>query len=101
VEFPSPLRGGLVGEEDTAVERFLFAPFLLEGTELVTVVPERAVPCLRRTAAIRVVEPPVALPAITEMLWWHPRHSANPAHAWIRARIAEIAAELDQVPVAG
>jgi LysR family nod box-dependent transcriptional activator len=77
------------------VESFLLAPFLLEGTDLVTVVPERAVPHLRRTAAIRVLEPPVPLPAITEMLWWHPRHTANPAHAWIRGRIAEIAAELD------
>lgn len=76
------------------VESFLLAPFLLEGTELVTVVPERAVPHLRRTADIRVLEPPVALPAITEKLWWHPRQGANPAYAWIRARIAEIAAEL-------
>jgi hypothetical protein len=32
---------------------------------------------------------------ITEMPWWHPRHTATPAHAWIRARIVEIAAELD------
>ena len=78
------------------VESFLLAPFLLEGTDLVTVVPERAVPHLRRTAAIRVLDPPVALPGITERLWWHPRHSADPAHAWIRAHIAEIAAELDQ-----
>ena len=82
------------------VESFLLAPFLLEDTDLVTVVPERAVPHLRRTAAIRVLEPPVALPAITEMLWWHPRHTANPAHAWIRAHIAEIAAEFDEVPAA-
>ena len=48
------------------VESFLLAPFLLEGTDLVTVVPERAVPHLRRTAAIRVLDPPVALPGITE-----------------------------------
>jgi hypothetical protein len=33
---------------------------------------------------------------ITQTQWWHPRHTASPAHAWIRARIAEIAAELDQ-----
>ena len=77
------------------VESFLLAPFLLEGTDLVTVVPERAVPHLRRTADIRVLEPPVPLPAITEMLWWHPRHAPDPAHAWIRGRIAEVAAELD------
>lgn len=86
-------RSGVPRRIEFTVESFLLAPFLLEGTDLVTVVPERAVPHLRRTAAIRLLEPPVALPAITEMLWWHPRHTANPAHAWIRARIAEIAAE--------
>lgn len=76
------------------VESFLLAPYLLEGTELVTVVPERAVPHLRRTAAIKVLEPPVGLPPITEMLWWHPRHTAGPAHAWVRDGIAAIAAGL-------
>lgn len=88
-------QSGLPRRIEFTVESFLLAPFLLEGTDLVTVVPERAVPHLRRTAAIRLLEPPVPLPAITEMLWWHPRHTATPAHAWIRARIAEIAAELD------
>ena len=78
------------------VESFLLAPFLLQGTDLVAVVPERAAGHLRRTAAVRFLEPPMQLPSITEMLWWNPRHTMDPAHAWLRARIAEIAAELDQ-----
>jgi LysR family transcriptional regulator, nod-box dependent transcriptional activator len=78
------------------VETFLLAPFLLQGTDLVTLVPERAAPHLRRTAAVRFLEPPLDLPSITEMLWWHPRHGVDPAHTWIRVRIAEIAAELDR-----
>ena len=94
-------RSGVPRRIEFTVESFLLAPFLLEDTDLVTVVPERAVPHLRRTAAIRLLEPPVALPAITETLWWHPRRSASPADQWIRARITEIAAELDQVPCGG
>jgi LysR family nod box-dependent transcriptional activator len=78
------------------VESFLLASFLLQGTDLVAVVPERAAGHLRRTAAVRFLEPPMHLPSITEMLWWNPRHTMDPAHAWLRARIAEIAAELDQ-----
>jgi LysR family nod box-dependent transcriptional activator len=78
------------------VETFLLAPFLLQGTDLVTLVLERAAPHLRRTASVRFLEPPLGLPPITEMLWWHPRHTADPAHAWIRARIGEIAADLDR-----
>jgi LysR family transcriptional regulator, nod-box dependent transcriptional activator len=77
------------------VESFLLAPFLLEGTDLVTIVPERASPYLRRTAAVRFLEPPIALPPITQTLWWHERHTADPAHTWIRARIADIADTLD------
>jgi len=77
------------------VESFLLAPFLLQGTDLVTLVPERAAAHLRRTAAVRFLEPPLHLPPITEMLWWNPRHTVDPAHAWLRARISEIAAELD------
>jgi LysR family nod box-dependent transcriptional activator len=93
-------RSGLPRRIEFTVESFLLAPFLLEGTDLVTVVPERAVPHLRRTADIRVLEPPVPLPAITQTQWWHPRQTASPAHAWVRARIAEIAAELDQADAA-
>ena len=83
------------------VESFLLAPFLLQGTDLVAVVPERAAGHLRRTADVRFLEPPMHLPSITEMLWWNPRHTMDPAHAWLRARIAEIAAELHQADPAG
>src|SRR6266576_1378297 len=84
------------------VESFLLAPFLLQGTDLVAVVPERAAGHLRRTADVRFLDPPIDLPPITEMLWWNPRRTTDPAHAWLRARIAEIAAELDQaVPTVG
>ena len=78
------------------VESFLLAPFLLQGTDLVAVVPERAAGHLRRTADVRFLEPPLHLPGITEMLWWNPRQTMDPAHVWLRERIAEIAAELDQ-----
>jgi DNA-binding transcriptional LysR family regulator len=88
-------RAGLARRIEFTVESFLLAPFLLQGTDLVAVVPERAAGHLRRTADVRFLEPPLPLPGITEMLWWHPRHTADPAHAWLRARIAEIAAELD------
>lgn len=83
------------------IESFLLAPFLLQGTDLVTLVPERAISHLGRMAAVRFLEPPLHLPSITEMLWWNPRHTTDPAHAWLRARIAEIAAELDQADPTG
>jgi DNA-binding transcriptional LysR family regulator len=88
---------GLRRHVEFSVETFLLAPFLLQGTELVTLVLARAGPHLRRTAAVRLLEAPIPFPVLSEALWWHPRSTADPAHAWLRERIAEIAAELDQV----
>jgi LysR family transcriptional regulator, nod-box dependent transcriptional activator len=76
---------------EVSVESFLLAPFLLQGTELVTLVPARAEAFLRRTGAIRILEPPVEFPLLVEMLWWHPRATADDAHTWLRERIREVA----------
>ena len=76
------------------VESFLLAPFLLQGTDLVTLIPERAEAFLRRTGNIRVLEAPIEFPPLVETLWWHSRATADPAHAWLRARIGEVANNL-------
>ena len=86
---------GLERRIEVSVESFLLAPFLLQGTDLVTLVPQRAESFLRRTGDIRILASPVDLPVLLEMLWWHPRANADPAHAWLRARIARVAATLD------
>lgn len=87
-------RLGLPRRIEVSVESFLLAPFLLQDTELVALVPARAEGYLRRTGAIRLLEPPVEFPVLVEMLWWHPRSAADPAHAWMRERIAQVAATI-------
>ena len=84
-------RLGVPRRIEVSVESFLLAPHLLQGTELVALVPERAEAFLRRTGDIRLLDAPVELPTLVEMLWWHPRSSANPAHAWMRQRIEQVA----------
>jgi LysR family nod box-dependent transcriptional activator len=76
---------------EVSVESFLLAPFLLQGTDLVTLVPARAQAFLRRTGEIRILEPPVDFPVLVEMLWWHPRSTADPGHTWLRDRMAQVA----------
>ena len=51
-------RLGVQRRIEVSVESFLLAPFLLQGTDLVTLVPARAEEFLRRTGAIR--DPPAA-----------------------------------------
>jgi LysR family nod box-dependent transcriptional activator len=87
-------RLGVPRRIEVSVESFLLAPFLLQGTDLVTLIPKRAEAFLRRTGDIRVLESPIELPVLVEMLWWHPRATADPAHAWLRGRIGEVAKAL-------
>jgi LysR family nod box-dependent transcriptional activator len=87
-------RLGVPRRIEVSVESFLLAPFLLQGTDLVTLIPKRAEAFLRRTGDIRVLESPVELPPLVETLWWHSRANADPAHAWLRTRIGEVSSTL-------
>jgi LysR family transcriptional regulator, nod-box dependent transcriptional activator len=87
-------RAALPRRVEFIVESFLLAPTLLQGTDLITMVLARAVPLLRRTADIRVLEPPLPVPPLVQALWWSPHRTTDPALAWVRAKIGEIAADL-------
>jgi LysR family nod box-dependent transcriptional activator len=87
-------RLGIPRRIEVSVESFLLAPFLLQGTDLVTLIPKRAEAFLRRTGDIRVLESPIDFPVLVERLWWHPRMTADPAHAWLRERVGRVAGGL-------
>lgn len=76
------------------VESFLLAPILLQGTELVTLVLERALPHVGRTADIRVLDPPVDIPPIVETMWWSPSRTTDPILRWVRGVVADVAREV-------
>lgn len=84
-------RAGIERKVYVAVESFLMAPYVLQGTDMVTIVPSRAVSYIQQAADLRIVELPVPMPPFTQRLWWHPRQSADPAHAWLREQIVRIA----------
>jgi LysR family transcriptional regulator, nod-box dependent transcriptional activator len=79
---------------DVTVESFLLVPFLLEGTQMVSLILERAARRLAGTTKVCILKPPLRLPDIHEALYWHPRHNSDPGHRWLRERLAAIAAEL-------
>ena len=84
-------QAGVSRRIEFTVESFLLAPFLLQGTDLVTLVPARAEAFLRRTGAIRILPPPIEFTPLVETLWWHPRAAADPGHAWLRERMRQVA----------
>jgi LysR family transcriptional regulator, nod-box dependent transcriptional activator len=77
-----------------STDSFATAPFLLRETPLVSLVPRRLGERLRQAADIRLIEPPFVAPPLREKLIWSPRFTASAAHAWLRARLAEVAGAL-------
>ncbi|WP_206685374.1 LysR substrate-binding domain-containing protein [Bradyrhizobium uaiense] len=77
------------------VESFLLNPFLIEGTQLVSLVLERAAKRLVGTVNIKLLETPIAVPDIHEAMYWHPRHTTDPGHKWLRATLLTVAQQLN------
>jgi LysR family transcriptional regulator, nod-box dependent transcriptional activator len=88
-------RLGVKRRIDVTVESFLLVPFLLQGTQLVSLVLERAARRLAQTTHIRTLEAPFELPDIHERMYWHPRHTTDTGHRWLRERLKTVAAALD------
>ena len=74
----------------TIVDAFASALALARETDLVASVPEHHTGRLR--AGMRTFELPLALPAFTVSLLWHPRMHADAAHRWLRECVREVCA---------
>ncbi len=82
-------------------EAFFMAATLLPETNMVALVPERLAKHLVRTNAIRLLEPPFEAPPIEVCMSWSATKTLDPAHAWLRREIREVAATLEVQPRAG
>jgi DNA-binding transcriptional LysR family regulator len=73
------------------VSHFLMVPRLIADTDLVAALSRRAVEPFVRTFGLSVHAPPIDLPPGRIGQVWHTRLSGDPAAAWLRETIAEIA----------
>ncbi|WP_063781877.1 LysR family transcriptional regulator [Bradyrhizobium viridifuturi] len=80
---------------EVTVESFLLNPFLIKGTRLVSLVLERAARRLIGTIDIKLLESPISVPDIHEAMYWHPRHTTDPGHKWLREKLLNVAQQLD------
>ncbi|OZI60494.1 LysR family transcriptional regulator [Bordetella genomosp. 11] len=76
---------GMARRVALSVPHFLFLVSALAGTDLVAMVPSRL---MRGNPALQAVEPPLELPGFDMMMLWHERVHRDPAHQWLRDRIA-------------
>ena len=96
----SPDGGGFHGNTDSAlahvgarrevvlsVPHFLFLRSALLRTDLVAMMPSRLV---EADPALKAVEAPIDVPGFEMMLFWHERVHRDPAHRWLRERLAAL-----------
>ena len=72
-------------------------PFVVAGTNLVAIIPERLARRVAGMAGVLVVEPPFGQLDLIEAVWWHPARSTDPALGWLRGVLKETAAALAPV----
>ncbi len=85
---------GIDRNVEVTTQTFVMGPLLVRGTRLLAIVHERVALELREGAESKVLELPYDLGRVTETMFWHPRNDADPAHRWLRERVATLAAQL-------
>jgi DNA-binding transcriptional LysR family regulator len=61
--------------------------FTIARTDLILTVPRRLGKLAAASADVRVVEPPREIKGFSYFMAWHPRLTAEPAHAWFREQL--------------
>jgi DNA-binding transcriptional LysR family regulator len=87
---------GIGHHPEVTTRTFLLAPFLLPGAHLLTLIHERLGRLMRDELGLplRLLEPPVPLRPITEVMLWTSRHHNDAGLAWLRHRMHTLASEL-------
>ncbi|MCC3283267.1 MULTISPECIES: LysR family transcriptional regulator [Arthrobacter] len=79
------------------VSGFLALPLLVEGTDLVALVPKMLALRTQRGADITIIEFPVeSEPVLIEAMFWHSSRTEDPANLWLRSVVQRACAQLHQ-----
>jgi DNA-binding transcriptional LysR family regulator len=89
---------GLEPRVDVSVQSFQLLPALVAGTSRVALIQERLARLLRGLAPVRTLPCPFEAVPLQEALWWHPVHTHDAAHIWLRDAATRVAAGLDGPP---
>lgn len=75
---------GLEPRVEAVVETFLGLSTFVAGTPRLALVQAGLLGLMGDTSGIQVFEPPFDASPIINALWWHPAHTYDPEHAWMR-----------------
>jgi DNA-binding transcriptional LysR family regulator len=95
---------GMLGIEprvSVSVDSFTVLPFLVAGTHRIALIPALLAERLRGTAPVRIMTPPYETVPLREALWWHPVHTHDAGHIWLRNTAARVASAVRAAPIRG
>jgi len=73
-------------------ESYAGLPDMVAGTRRVALVQRRLIPMLTASGRVRALPCPFGAAPLKLALWWHPIHTGDPGHRWLRELIADAAA---------
>jgi DNA-binding transcriptional LysR family regulator len=82
---------GIHRNVEIVTQSFVMSPLLLRGTRLLAIVHERIALEMALVSGYRILELPLDLGTLAETMYWHPRMDSDPAHRWLRDRVATLA----------
>ncbi|POX42849.1 LysR family transcriptional regulator [Streptomyces sp. Ru73] len=88
---------GIEPRVEVSVDSFQLLPLMIAGTRRLALIQARLARLLTPIAAVRVVEPPYEAVPLREALWWHPVHTHDAAHIWLRDTAAWVGARLPRM----
>ncbi|MCB9522470.1 MAG: LysR family transcriptional regulator [Myxococcales bacterium] len=71
---------------------FLAVGHLVAQSDLISTLPTRVARALARTLRLCLLAPPLTIPGFELRQHWHPHRQGDPAHAWFRRVVREVAA---------
>lgn len=71
------------------VPQFSVLPSLVEGSDLVVVLPSRVAKLYATQRYLKTADLPVDIPGFEVRMHWHPRQENSAAHKWLRDEVAQ------------
>jgi LysR family transcriptional regulator, nod-box dependent transcriptional activator len=81
---------GVEPEVDCVVDSFLALPWFLIGTNRLALVPARLAELLLVDPRLRCVPCPYEAVQMSVHMYWHPKHSHDPGHQWLRRLVKDL-----------
>ncbi|WP_161490334.1 LysR family transcriptional regulator [Agromyces aureus] len=89
---------GVYPQMQVTTRSFLTLPDVVAGTDRVAFVPESLVERFEQRRDVVAIDCPIAIPGIKQAFWWSPSHAQDAGHRWLRSKVADVAASLEQMP---